>query len=170
MPRDVPGRDRERRLGAIDSEDVCLGELVSECDGDAAGAGADVDDSKAAVPPSSPKGLFDDELGLGPRDQHAGGDVELETPEFPVTDDEGDRFPCGAPDHQGFVRWLKSFRRGKVPVSQQLRTVPPEHVAREHFRIECGLVLRDAGAHERRTRPADLLTQRSGHCSLSFSD
>jgi hypothetical protein len=77
---------------------------------------------------------------------------------------------CGASDHQGFVRWLKSFRRGKVPVSQQLRTVPPEHVAREHFRIERGLVLRDAGADERRTRPADQLTQRSGHCSLSFSD
>ena len=57
-----------------------------------------------------------------------------------------------------------------MPASQQLRAVPPEHVAREHFRIECGLVLRDAGADERRTRPADLLTQRSAHCSLSFSD
>ena len=57
-----------------------------------------------------------------------------------------------------------------MPASQHLRTVPAEGVAREHFRIECGFVLRDAGADERLTRPADLLTQRSGHCSLSFSD
>ena len=57
-----------------------------------------------------------------------------------------------------------------MPASQELRAVPAEHVAREHFGIERGVVLRDAGADERRTRPADLLAQRSGHCSLSFSD
>ena len=146
-------------------------ELVAECDGD---AGRCRCRRRRFDGRRSRRGhrerLFDDELGFRPRDEDGGRDVEVEAPELPVPGDVGDRFACGAASDQRLESGYEAGRRGKVPRVRSLRAVPAEHVAREHLGVERGVVLRDAGADERRTRPADLLAQRSGHCSLSFSD
>ena len=100
----------------------------------------------------------------------AGRDVEVETPEFAVPEMRATGSRAARLAISDLVRWSKSLGGRKVPAGEQLRAVPAEHVAREHLGVERGLVRRDAGADERRTRPADQLAQRRGHCSLSFSD
>ena len=45
----------------------------------------------ANAPPHKRQRLLDDDLGLGPRGEHVGSDLELQAPELPAADDRRDR-------------------------------------------------------------------------------
>ena len=71
----------------------CARAFVRQRDGQAAAAGADVGDRqrRVAIGQQLERGL-DDQLGLGPGNQHGRRDLERETPELLAAGDVGERF------------------------------------------------------------------------------
>ena len=148
VPRDVPCRDRERRLRSNRWRRRRAG--GSSCASATAMQPLPVPTStirRPAVPARAVASACSTMSSVSGRGiSTAGVTYEVEAPELAVTDDEGDRFRAARRDDQRLERWFEELRRGKVPASQQLRAVPAEHVAREHLGVERGLVRRDAGA------------------------
>ncbi len=88
----VGARDRQRRRRDIGGRDARGGQLMRQGDGQAAAARADIRDGPRAVSVAQPRQRrLDDELGLGPGNEHGRRDEKLEVPELAMSDDVGHR-------------------------------------------------------------------------------
>ena len=75
---------------------------MSQGNRDAPAAGPDIDDvARRAGLVRMPQRFFHDELGLRTWNEHVGSDLEVETPEFPMTRDVGDGLPRRTAGDQG---------------------------------------------------------------------
>ena len=89
--------------------------VVSDGDGDAAAAGADVSDARVAGGSEATgrhafQHFFDDHLRLGAWDQHRRCHLKIETPELPDSDDVGGRFMTRAPGDPLREPWFERRR------------------------------------------------------------
>ena len=162
----VPGGDGQGGGGDVGGDDPGVRELARQRDREAAAAGADVDDRAhaGAVPAALADGL-DDELGLGARDEHVGGDVEVESPELAMAGDERDRLARGAPLDERREAHADVGRHRIAAVGDEPRAIPAERVPRQHFGVDPGVLGRQPGAHERLAGVSDAFVDGS-QCSL----
>ncbi len=156
MFSDVAGGDTKRCDGDVRGDDARRWKFLRQRDGEAAAAGADIDDPAhgVAVAPQLAHG-FDDELRLGARDQDVGRDDEIESPELAMPGDERDRFVRRAPFDEAGVLPLDVGRHRFLPVGDQARAVPAESMARQHLGVEAGVVRHQPGLDKDETGVSD---------------
>src|ERR1035441_2883252 len=83
----VLARDCQGGGGQIDSGDLRMRQMMSEGYGDAAGAGAHIDDARSWKAGGQFEGLLDQVLGLGARDQHIRRNAKGQAVELGFADD-----------------------------------------------------------------------------------
>src|SRR5581483_4452998 len=98
----IAPRVAERGGGAVDSSTFGVGVFAKGSDHQAARTGAEVENRERDRPIRIVRNeLLDQCLGLGARDQHAGPDREIETPELFAADDESERLARSAAGDEG---------------------------------------------------------------------
>ena len=118
------------------------------------------------------QGLFDERLGLRPRDEDARDDLDLEVPELAVADDAGRRLAALPPDDQRARTRVESRRAAGAQFREQAAALPAaQGVPGEHVRVDRSLVGRDAGALEPPPRVLNAVLERVslGHCASRTS-
>jgi hypothetical protein len=161
MTPGVAGGDGQRGGRDVDGNNPRVREFSCQRDGEAAAAGADVDEAPRAIAiEAAVADRLDDELGFGARDEDRGGDLEVERPEFLAAGDEGYRLAARAPRDERGETVVEPRRREAAAVREQPRPVPPERVAGEDFGVECGRLPRETGAGQRLARFEDAIVNR----------
>ncbi len=92
-PEPVRLGDGERTGRGIGRDDAGIGPLVHDRERDRAGADADVEHAGAVEAGEQLEAALDEDLGLGPRDQHARIDLERQAAEAPLAEDVRKRLP-----------------------------------------------------------------------------
>src|SRR5262249_35030398 len=115
MPRRVAPRNLECRIGKVGRDEPRDRTVVRDRYGETSAARADVSDLVArgcrrAIGDLEPN--LDDELGLGPRNEHGAGDLERQPPEFVPPDDVRDGLAGGAPRDERAIARLEAGRLG----------------------------------------------------------
>jgi hypothetical protein len=153
------------------------GEFQSEGDGQAAAAGAGVDDhARGAAAGKQLERLLDDQLRLGPRNEDVASHLERQAPELALAEDIRHRFAPAPPGDEGPVRLREDGRLLVAQADDESRTIAAEHLAGKHFGIERRVLGADPGRGDGFTGPGDAIAQ--GHqadvsaavASLSFSE
>ena len=117
-PLDVPPRDRDRVGADVGGDDGRALQVMRDRRGDAAAAGAQVEHARrleAGRVARELQHVFDQRLGVRPRDQHRGRDFELEVEEVRPPGEVGDRLLlAGALDERAIGRQLLLGQRAFV--------------------------------------------------------
>jgi len=95
QPPAIAARHGECVGRCVGARDLPVAALMRQGDGDAARSGTEVGDRRSLRPHAGEHAL-DQELGLGPRHEHRGGDFEIQRPEFAAPQKIGDGFARGA--------------------------------------------------------------------------
>ena len=164
QPRRVGARDVQRLLGDVGGDDVEVGPLVLERERDGAAARADVGDAGAV---RQLEADLDERLRLGPRDEHAPVDVEVQAAEPAAPDEVGDGL---VPGRAAADEVLEGADRrpldGPVAVQHDLGAVDAEHVGEQELGVEPGRVAaRGADGHGRRVHGLAGRHPAEGHVS-----
>ena len=105
---------------------------------------------------------LDQQLALGPRDQHVGRDVDVELVELPMPRDVGHRLPLQSPRDGRLERRLRLRRQHVLQVRVEARPRAIAEVAQQHLRLEARIV--DARVVQlRRRRDPDVADRRRAH-------
>ena len=139
MPDGVAPGDGERRAGDVGREHRRLRPFVSDGDGHASAARAEVGDANRGrrIGLQVERG-FDDELGLRPRNQHVGRDLERQSPELAMAGDVGQRLARGATCDDRVVAGGEAVGFRFDRVNQKSLGGPAEQVLGEQPRTELG--------------------------------
>jgi hypothetical protein len=90
----------ERGRGDVGRDDSRRRKLDGERHGQASASGSDIDDAVRERARRDRQSLLDDQLGLGPRNEHVARDLDVESPELAVADDIGRGFARRTPGHE----------------------------------------------------------------------
>jgi hypothetical protein len=172
VTRSVPAGHIERFRRDVGRDDARIGPFARERDGEASAAGTDIGDGRGCRSRHELERCFDDELGLGPGDEHRRIDLEIELPEFTPADDVGERLAGRAATDQRVEARRKIWRFALGAVGEELLRRPPEHVLREQPRAEVGFVGADPGVAQLSAGLCDagLNRHETTVASFSFSD
>ena len=108
----VLARERECVLGDVHRGHLCLRHLVRDRQRDRARAGTDVEHPRLVQISDVLECPFDDDLGLGSRDQRAPVGLQRQAPEAPLAEDVGERlssFPADEVRVEGFDLLVAHF-------------------------------------------------------------
>jgi hypothetical protein len=177
VPIGISCGDVERGRGNVRRDDAGGGELDGQRDGEAAAAGADIDQASHQRARPERHRLFDHELSFGARNQHVARDFEVQPPEFPVTGDVGDWLAFGAPGDERLIEAVEGRRDGVAAAGDERRAVAFQDVPRQDLRVERRFLFRNPRSNEALARFGEPLVQRrhqravsAAVASFNFSD
>ena len=136
--------DGKGRGVEVGSGDARGGKLGGECEGNGAGAGADVEDvgpAESGAGSNPVENGFNEELGFGAGDEGVGGDAEVEAVELLVAGEVLDGFLGGAAGDEGAVGAKEGGGELGVGVGDEPGAVAEEEVCEEGL----GLAAIDGG-------------------------
>jgi hypothetical protein len=135
----------------VGGDDARARKFLREHDREHTAAGADVDEQRLGRridDVAHLQGRFDDQLGLGTRDEHVGRHLEVDPPELAGADDVGNRLAPKPARDEMFVVEQERARRGFVASRQKTSLIPAEHLTSQELGVERGKVGADAGLNQ----------------------
>lgn len=115
----------------VDGDDLCLGQVAGQGDGDTAAAGAYVDDAPRPVGVGPGQGLLYQLFRLRPGDEYGRADQEVQAVEGGVTNQVGDGFVPLCAAYQGGVGGLVGGGQGVLAVPYQVCVVYAQDVCQQ---------------------------------------
>ena len=155
VARGVAASDANRTIGQIGGDQTRRRALVSDRDGQAAAARADVGGRKGLARRKELERDFDDDLAFRPWNEHGRRHGEGEPPEFLTAGDVGDRLAPEASRDQRLERRREARRMGLISGREKPRCVPAQQVLGEQSSVELGFVGRNAGVAQPLARRCD---------------
>ncbi len=127
-------------LRSIDRPDLRARQCGCEGNGNAAAARPNIEDARGGEPRrcQQAESRLNDDLRIGPRNEHAGADLECERPEFLVAGDVGNRLAaCTAGQELLEVIFLRSGNSILEP-TVQARPAYLQRMSQNDFRVQAG--------------------------------
>ena len=134
---DVPGGHGQRGLGDVRRDDLGVRDILGDGDRDHAAAGAQIADLlRAGALPQELDRPLHEQLGLRPRDQAVGRDLEFNGVELRPADEIGDRLVLAGPlDQVAQLRQLL-LTDDLVVLRVKLDPLEPQDVGQQQFGTE----------------------------------
>ena len=134
----ILARDRQRCAADLAGIDLCRRSLTRECNGERAAARPDVGHSEVSPAFTETKRFFQQQFGLGPRDQHRGRDAQLDVVEAFDASDIGDWFAGGAALDSGLKAGRLVIRKERFRAREKETAIDAEDMGEQCLRIEIG--------------------------------
>ena len=125
-------------LRSIDRPDLRARQCGCEGNGNAAAARPNIEDAWGGEPRRCQQAerRLNDDLRIGPRNEHAGADLELKRPEFLVAGDIGHRLTLGTADHAPLEVIFLRIGNPLLKPSVQARPADAERMRQQDFRVQ----------------------------------